>query len=68
MTMAEIKASKKDFLTPAEISEALGAHPQTIRLMARDYPERVGYPYTFCGKRMLIPREGFIRWAEGRVR
>jgi hypothetical protein len=26
------------------------------------HPERIGYPFTFVGTRMKIPRVGFLRW------
>lgn len=66
MTMEEIRASGKDVLTVADIAPVLGAHPQWIRKTAQDTPQLIGYPFTFTGNRMKIPREGFIRWMEGR--
>jgi hypothetical protein len=62
MTIEEIRASDKAFLTPQDISRALGSDPQTIRLTAKLHPERIGYPFTFVGTRMKIPRIGFLRW------
>lgn len=62
MTMAEIRRSGKDILTPADVAEVFGSHPQTIRITAREHPERIGYPFTFAGTAMKIPRIGFINW------
>ena len=66
MTMAEIRASTKEMLTPADISKVIGSDQQTIRETAKQHPERIGFPWCFIGTRMKIPREGFIRWMEGR--
>ena len=65
MKMTEIRTAEKEMLTPADISTVLGSDPETIRITARQYPERIGFPYTFIGNRMKIPRLGFIRWMEG---
>lgn len=65
MTMAEITASKEPILTPDDVAEVLGSHPATIRETAKQHPERIGYPFTFVGNRMKIPRIGFLRWLTG---
>ena len=65
MTMDEIRESRNDMLSPADIADVLGSDPQTIRVTARTHPERIGYPFTFVGNRIKIPRIGFIRWMEG---
>ena len=61
-TLAELQASDKMFLTPAEISGVLGSDPQTIRVTARQRPDRIGFDFTFVGNRMKIPRIPFLRW------
>lgn len=60
MTLEEIRRSDKAFLTPGDIAPVLGSDPQTIRVTARTAPERVGYPFTFSGNRMKIPRLAFL--------
>lgn len=65
MTIEEIRKSPKYMLSPTDISEVLGSDPETIRVTARTYPERIGFPFTFIGNRMKVPRMGFIRWMEG---
>lgn len=65
MTLSEIRQSPKYMLSPTDISEVLGSDPETIRVTARTYPERIGFPFTFIGNRMKVPRMGFIRWMEG---
>ncbi len=61
-TLAELQASDKVFLTPTDICGVLGSDPQTIRQTAREYPERIGYPFTFAGSNMKIPRIPFLRF------
>lgn len=62
MTVAEMCASEKILLTPSEISDVLGADPQTIRQTAKEHPERIGFPFTFNGANMKIPRKPFLRF------
>ena len=66
MTLAELRKSDKDVLTPADISDVLGSDPETIRITARQRPELIGYPYTFTGNRMKIPRAAFLKWFDGK--
>ena len=65
MTIAEIRASTKAMLTPADIAPILGSDPQTIRLTAIMHPERIGFSFSYVGNRMKIPREAFLRWLDG---
>ena len=65
MTIEEIRLTDKMMLSPKDIGEVLGSDPGTIRLTARMAPERVGYPFTFVGNRMKVPRDGFLRWYDG---
>lgn len=62
MTLEELKASDKAFLTPADVAPVLGTHPHTIRVMAHQAPEMLGFPFTFSGCRMKIPRVPFLRF------
>ena len=66
MTLNDIRGLDKPFLTPKEVAGVLGSDPQTIRVTARVAPERVGFPFTFTGNRMKIPRIPFLRFMEGR--
>ena len=68
MTLAEIKASDKMWLTPDEIAPVIGAHAQSIRAAAREKPELLGFPVTVVGSRTRIPRKPFLQFlgeAEG---
>lgn len=65
MTLDEIKSSDKNLLTPADIAEALGVDAQGIRIMAREQPERLGFPVTVVGRGghgIRIPRVPFLRF------
>ena len=65
MTLNDIRGLDKPFLTPKEVAGVLGSDPQTIRVTARQRPELVGFPYTFTGNRMKIPRIPFLNFMEG---
>lgn len=65
MTLAEIKAMEQATLTPAEAASVLNCDPHWIRLMARERPEKLGFPVIVYGRRTKIPRLAFIRFLEG---
>lgn len=65
MTLSEIKHSDKAVLIPAEIAEVLEVNPHSIRLMARERPELLGFPVIVVGTRVKIPRVPFINYIEG---
>ena len=62
MTLEEIKASPKIFLIPSDIAQLVGSDPHTIRCMARQRPDLLGFEFTFTGNRMKIPRIAFLRF------
>lgn len=62
MTLEEIRASDKTFLTPADVAPVLGCDPHSIRLQAREFPEQLGFAVTVIGRRTLIPRKSFLRF------
>lgn len=62
MTLEEMKRSDKLFLTPEEVAPVMGSDPHTVRCTARQRPELLGFPFTFSGNRMKIPRLPFLRW------
>lgn len=70
MTLEEIRASDKTFLTPADVAGVLAADAQSIRLQAREFPEALGFPVICVGNRTKIPRKPFLRFlgeeAEGK--
>ena len=62
MTLEEAMNSDRLFLTPGDIAPLLGSDPQTIRIVARDCPERLGFPVTRVGCHVKIPRLPFLRY------
>lgn len=66
MTLEELRAYDKAFITPAIAAEFLGCNAHWIRLMARQAPEKLNFPTQTVGSRTKIPKEGFIRFMEGR--
>lgn len=65
MTMDQIRTSDKDFLSAEEIAEVIGTHPQSVRLQAHEDPAMLGFPVVVIGRRVKIPRLGFIKFMEG---
>lgn len=67
MTIREIEALDRDFLTVAEVAGCIHCSPQLIRDEAEKNPKYLGFPIMKAGKSFNIPREGFVRWAKGQV-
>lgn len=69
MTLNEIRASDKEFLTPQEVVEVLGCDPYTINVQVKqDIAEGVnsfGFPISKIGCRVRIPRRAFLRFILG---
>ena len=61
MTLKDIIAMDKDFLTPAEVAGVLNCAPQLIRTQADKNPALLGFHFCKVGNRIKIPRESFIR-------
>ena len=66
MTLTEITASNLLFLTAADVAPVLGCDPQSIRVQAHTAPRKLGFPVVVTGRRVRIPRQGFIAFCEGR--
>ena len=62
MSLDEIRRSDKAFLTPADVAPVIGCDPHLIRIVARDAPEKLGFPVTRIGTRTKIPRVPFLRY------
>ena len=67
MTLDEIRAIPKGMLIPKDVASYLGCCPYTINVQAKEDPKKLGFPVSIMGSRVKIPKEGFIRWAEGRA-
>lgn len=64
-TLEEVKQSKKEFLVPSDVAPILGCDRYNITLMARHYPEKLGFPVIVIKNRTKIPRLAFIAFMEG---
>jgi len=62
MTIKEIRESDKAWITPKVAAGVLNCDPMYIRIAARDFPERLGFPVTRIGNRTKIPRIPFLRY------
>ena len=62
MSLEERRKSEKVFLSPSDVAGVLESDPHTIRCTAQQIPYLIGYPYTFTGNRMKIPRLRFLEW------
>lgn len=62
MSLEEMRKSEKVFLSPSDVAGVLESDPHTIRCTAQQRPDLIGYPYTFTGNRMKIPRLRFLEW------
>ena len=62
MTLNDIAAMDKDFLTPDEVAGVLTCAPQLIRDQVDTNPELIGFHFCKIGNRIKIPRLAFIDW------
>jgi hypothetical protein len=67
MTLAEIKAMEKDFLSVADVAGCLHMDQQLIRDQCERDIKWLGFPACRCGHSFRFPREGFIAWATGQT-
>lgn len=64
-TLAEVEAMDREFLTPEIVAGVIGWDPYSINLQVKADPTRLGFPASMCGTRVLIPKEGFLRFCRG---
>jgi hypothetical protein len=63
MTLDDIRAMSKPTILASEAAQVLGCDPQWLRLMARERPEKLGFPVCCTSEhRVKIPREPFLRF------
>lgn len=66
-TLDDLKACTKTFLDPADIAPVMHCDQFNINLQAQADPSKLGFPVCVMGRRVRIPRVGFIRWYEWTV-
>ncbi len=64
-TLEELEASEKQTLTADEVAPYIGCDGHSIRLQAQKDPAALGFPVIVIGRRIYIPREGFVRFCRG---
>ena len=64
MTLEEIRASGAEFLTPAQVAGVLGCAPYAINVQAKADASKLGFPVCITGRRVRIPRRGFLHWLD----
>ena len=62
MTLEEVRKSKKEMLSPADIAPILGVHPYSINRAKKDGTLEI--KATFIGKTLKIPRIAFLKYME----
>ena len=63
--LKQIETMEKTILIPSQVAPILGTDPQTVRMMARQMPERLGFPVIVMKSRVKIPRLPFIKFIKG---
>jgi hypothetical protein len=66
VTLEEVRAIDREFLTPAEVAAVIGCDPHGIRVWARERPGALGFPVIVLPHRTKIPKRGFIAYMEGK--
>jgi len=52
----------KPYLTPSEAAPLIGMNPHTLRVTAREAPQKLGFPVIVTGRRVRIPRKPFYEF------
>ena len=65
LTIGDLEAMAGTTLDAAAAAQILGCHPQSLRDQARRDPSALGFPVSIIGRRVIIPREPFIKWING---
>ena len=65
-TLADVRDMTEDTITPAIAADVLGCTGHLLGRKCHEEPQDVQFPFICIGNKTIIPREGFIRWAEGR--
>jgi len=67
MTLDDLKRVDRDWLLAREVAPLLGVDPHSVRIAARQAPERLGFPVCVIGSRVKIPKKPFIEFMGGRA-
>lgn len=64
-TLNDLRDMTDDTITPAIAGDVLGCTGFLLGRMCHEEPEKVPFPFVCIGNKTIIPRTGFIRWADG---
>lgn len=67
MTLKDLEKTEGEILLAADVAKVLRVNPESIRLQARECPERLGFPVVVIGNKVIIPKEGFLAHMRGRT-
>lgn len=65
MTLSEVKATQRTYLTMNDIGTLIGIRPDTLLFQARQDPSRLGFPVCVAGDTVRIPKGAFLDWLLG---
>ena len=65
--LQDLRDMEDDVITPTIAGDVLGCTGFLLGRMCHEEPANVQFPFICIGNKTIIPREGFIRWAEGRM-
>ena len=65
MTVEELEALPVSVLSCAQVAPILKANAYTIHETAIQRPDLLGFPVCVMGRRVRIPKDGFIRFLRG---
>ena len=66
MTLEQIRKTEKEFLTPEDVRGVIGCGAYSINVQAHSDPGKLGFPVCVIGRRVRIPKEGFLNWLAGK--
>lgn len=66
-TLQDLISYPKDFFTPHQVGDVLGCDPQALRIIARQRPELMQFPFQIVGNRVKFPKRPFLRYMGVRV-
>lgn len=61
-TLQDLISYPKDFFTPQQVGDVLGCDPQALRIIARQRPELMQFPFQIVGNRVKFPKRPFLRY------
>lgn len=66
--VARVEALDKAMLTAHDVAPLLGCSAYAINLQAQANPAQLGFPVCVLGRRVKIPKSGFLAWYRGEGR